>query len=56
MLALPGTLLLADAVQALPDSAAAMPDHTQATTAEEVPPAKAAKGGKRSGEARHAGG
>lgn len=56
MLALPGTLLQADAVQALPDAAAAMPDHTQAAPAEEVPPAKAAKGGKRSGEARHAGG
>ena len=56
MLAIPGTLLLADAVQTLPDSAAAMPDHTQAATAEEVLPAKAVKGGKRPGEARHAGG
>ena len=56
MLALPGTLLLADAAQALPDAAAAMPDHTQAAPAEEVAPAKAVKGGKRTGEARHAGG
>ena len=56
MLALPGTLLLANAAQTLPDAAAAMPDHTQAATTEVVPPAKAVKGGKRSGEARHAGG
>ena len=56
MLALPGTLLQADAVQVLLDAAAAMQDHRQAAPAEEVPPAKAAKGGKRSGETRHAGG
>ena len=56
MLALHGTLLLADAAQALPDTAAVMPDYTEAATTEDVAPAKATKGGKRSGEARHAGG
>lgn len=56
MLALPGTLLQADAAQALPESGDAMPDHTVPAPAEIVPPAKAVKGGKRSVEVRHAGG
>lgn len=56
MLALPGTLLQGEVAQALPETAAAMPDDTKAAPAEEVPPVKAIKGGKRSGEARRAGG
>jgi len=55
MLALPGTLLQADAVPAMPDAADAMPDYTETAPGEEVPPVKAVKGGKRSVEARHAG-
>ena len=55
MLALPGTLLQADAAQALPDADDAIPDHTPTAPAEESPPAKARKGGKPSKEASYAG-
>ena len=55
MLALPGTLLPAEAASALPDADDAMPDHTPTAPAEETPPAKARKGGKQLKEARHEG-
>ena len=55
MLALPGTLLQAEAVQALPDADDAMPDHTPTAPAEETPPVKARKGGKPIKEASHEG-
>ena len=55
MLALPGTLIQAEAAQALPDPDDAMPDHTQTVDAKEVQPAKSRKGGKHTTEASHAG-
>lgn len=55
MLALPGTLLQADAAQALPNADDAMPDHTPTAPAEETPPVKARKGGKQLKEASHEG-
>ena len=54
-LALPGTLLLTDAAQVLPDADDAMPDHTPTAPAEEAPPAKARKSGKQPKEASHEG-
>lgn len=55
MLALPGTLLQAEAAQALPDADEAMPDHTPTAPADETPPAKARKSGKQPKEASHEG-
>lgn len=55
MLALPGTLLQAEAAQALPDADEAMPDHTPTAPVEETPPAKARKGGKPIKEVSHEG-
>ena len=55
MLALPGTLLQAEAAQTLPDADDAMPDHTPTAPAEETPPAKARKSGKQPKEASHEG-
>ena len=55
MLTLPGTLLLTDAAQVLPDADDAMPDHTPTAPAEETPPVKARKGGKQLKEASHEG-
>ena len=55
MLALPGTLLQAEAAQALPNADEAMPDHTPTAPAEETPPAKARKSGKQPKEVSHEG-
>ena len=55
MLALPGTLLQADAAQALPDADDAIPDHTPTAPVEETPPPKARKGGKPIKEVSHEG-
>lgn len=55
MLALPGTLLQADAAQALPQVDEAIPDHTQTASPKEVLTAKARKGGKPTKEADHEG-
>ena len=55
MLALPGTLLQAEAPQALPNAGAAMPEHTETAEPKETPPAKARKGNKQTKEASHAG-
>ena len=55
MLALPGTLLQAEAAPALPDADDSMPDHTSTAPAEETPPVKARKGGKPIKEAGHEG-
>jgi len=55
ILALPGSLLEADAAPALPQADDAVPDHTPAAEPKEVIPAKARKGAKQPKEAAHAG-
>ena len=55
MLALPGTLLQADAAPALAQADDSVPEHTPAAEPKEVIPAKARKGAKQPKEASHAG-